>query len=178
MRVLIVDDFLDNPDEIRRLALKQKYRKRKKTENFEGIRSCLVKDIDPNLADKICKKIISNYYFINNFKYKADLFFHKTRLEDEEDIQWKNDRVHKDQGIVAGLIYLTPNAPLHTGTQTFVHNKSNNEFHTDIFMSNLYNRLVMYPCNVSHSAMNYFGDNKNPRLVLLFWLYELKHNEN
>ena len=178
MRVLIVDDFLDNPDEIRRLALKQKYRKRKKTENFEGIRSCLVKDIDPNLADKICKKIISNYYFINNFKYKADLFFHKTRLEDEEDIQWKNDRVHKDQGIVAGLIYLTANAPLHTGTQTFVHNKSNNEFHTDIFMSNLYNRLVMYPCNVSHSAMNYFGDNKNPRLVLLFWLYELKHNEN
>ena len=96
MRFLVVDNFLDNPDEIRRLALKQKYRKRKKTENFEGIRSCLVKDIDSNLADKICKKIISNYYFINNFKYKADLFFHKTRLKDEEDIQWRNDRVHKE----------------------------------------------------------------------------------
>ena len=33
----------------------------------------------------------------------------------------------------------------------------------------------MYPCNVSHSAMNYFGDDKNSRLVLLFWLYKLKH---
>jgi hypothetical protein len=175
VKVLVVDNFLDNPDEVRRLALKQKYKKRKKNQHFEGMRSCLVKDIDSNLADEICRKIISNYYCINNFEYKADLFFHKTRLKDKEDTQWKNDRVHKDEGIVAGLIYLTPNAPLHTGTQTFVYNKSDDTFYTDIVMSNLYNRLVMYPCNVSHSAMNYFGDDKNSRLVLLFWLYKLKH---
>jgi len=30
VKVLVVDNFLDNPDEVRRLALKQKYKKRKK----------------------------------------------------------------------------------------------------------------------------------------------------
>jgi len=172
MKILVIDNFLKNPDEIRNIGLNLKYRIRSNNENWEGQRSNLVESFNKELSDEICRKIISSYYCIKNFDYKADLYFHKTKKSDLNDIQWINDRVHKDKGIIASLIYLTPNAPVNAGTQTYIYDENKNVFIPDIVMSNIYNRMIVYPSNVLHSAMNYF----DTRLVILFWLWELKIN--
>ena len=172
MKVLIIDNFLKNPDEIRNIGLNLKYRTRGNDEGWEGQRSNLVESFNKKLSDEICRKIISSYFCIEKFDYKAYLYYHKTKKNDLNDTQWINDRVHKDDGIIACLIYLTPNAPMNAGTQTYVYDENKDVFIPDVVMSNKYNRMVAYPGNVLHSAMNYF----DTRLVILFWLYELKIN--
>ena len=168
MKTLIIDNFLSNPDQVRNLALSLSYRKRNSDEYWEGQRSDKISIYDENLADNICRSIISNYFNVKNFKYSADLYFHKTMKNDLNDPQWINDRIHTDKGIIASLIYLTPNAPINSGTQTYKNNQP------DIIMGNSYNRMVCYPCNVPHSAMTYFGDKNDNRLVILFWLFNLE----
>jgi hypothetical protein len=50
----------------------------------------------------------------------------------------------------------------------------NKKYEPDIKIGNIYNRLVLYPAEYFHSAMDYFGDDKNNRLVMLFFLMEVK----
>ena len=168
MKTLIIDNFLPDPNSVRQFGLSLSYRRRNNDEGWEGQRSEKVSEKNKNLSDKICRKIITNYFNTSNFNYNADLCFHKTMENDLNDSQWINDKIHTDKGIIASLIYLTPNAPINSGTQTY-RNKQ-----PDIVMGNCYNRMVCYPCDIPHSATNFFGDDDCCRLVLLFWLFKLE----
>lgn len=168
MKTLIIDNFLPDPNSVRQFGLSLSYRRRNKDEYWEGQRSEKVNLHNKNLEDNICRNIIKNYFSINEFNYNADLYFHKTMKNDLNDPQWINDKIHTDKGIIAALIYLTPDAPINSGTQTYKNQKP------DIVMGNCFNRLVCYPCDVPHSAMTYFGGENNCRLVLLFWLFSLE----
>lgn len=163
MKTIIIDNFLDNADWLSNYAETLDYRSRGPNEYFEGKRSPELHTERKTMADSICTKIIESYYNVRDYSYKAELYFHKTTESDLKDPQWKFDKIHTDEGIIAGLIYLSKGAPIDCGTQTY------NQDKPDIIMGNQYNRLVVYPCKKPHSAMNYF----NSRLVLLFWLYEL-----
>jgi len=168
MKTLIMDNFLSNPDNVREFGLSLSYRRIDINENWEGQRSEQVSVYDKTLADNICRGIISNYFNMTHFRYSADLFFHKTMKSDLNDKQWINDKIHTDKGMIASLIYLTPNAPINSGTQTY------KDEQPDIVMGNRYNRMVCYPSDIPHSAMTYFGDENDCRLVLLFWLFKLE----
>tara|TARA_R110000787_G_scaffold184096_2_gene295891 strand:+ start:59 stop:580 length:522 start_codon:yes stop_codon:yes gene_type:complete len=171
MKTLTLNNFFDNPDDIKNLALSLDYRSRDVDEYFEGVRSPMIKEIDINLYDNTCSKILLEYYGKQPLSYNADLFFHQTKDEDKKDTQWLNDRVHTDKGQIAGIIYLTPNAPTDCGTQTYL--KIDGKYVPDIKMGNVYNRLIVYPSNFYHSAINLFGDGIYNRLVILFFLYEV-----
>ena len=171
-KAIILDNFFDNPDQIRQMALSLDYRKRTEMEFFEGIRSNNLYDIDQKFYNDVCSRLILEYYGKNNYSYEASLFFHKTFSSDKTDSQWTSDRVHTDHtATVAGIVYLNPNAPISCGTQTY--QSTLNGYVPDIVMSNQYNRLIMYPAKVPHSAMDLFGSADDCRLVMLFFLEKI-----
>ena len=161
-----IDNFFSDPDDIRTLALQQQYRHRRSDEYFEGQRTQHVHTIDSQLHSYVCSRIITEYYGVSSvgINYTASVFFHKTSTSDLMDTQWINDRVHTDLSILSAIVYLTPNASIDTGTQTYT--SINGEYVPDIVMSNCYNRLVVYPGNRAHSAITLADD----RLTLLFFL--------
>lgn len=173
-KILIIDDFLDNPDEIRAMALSLKYRHRNEHEFFEGIRSRPLHEIDFNFHKHLCEKILSTYVTNGSYQYDASVFFHQTCCNDLMDSQWLHDRIHQDIALLAGIIFLTPDAPIHCGTQTY--QKIDENYFPDVVMGNMYNRLILYPANRFHSACDFFGDKKNNRLCLLFFLNSFQLN--
>lgn len=173
MKTLIIDNFLEDPNKIRKFALSLDYRKRNERENFEGMRGPLIKEININMHNKICNKIIFEYYRKKPLSFVADLQFHKTQEIDKKDPQFMYHRVHQDKGVIAGMVYLTPNAPINCGTQTYQEIIINKKYEPDIIMGNIYNRLVLYPAEYFHSAIDYFGNNKHNRLVMLFFLMKV-----
>ena len=172
MKTIIQDNFFDNPDTIRNFALSLDYSPRKPNQFFEGVRSKPLHLLDKNLYNDICSKIIKIYYDYKNYEFEASVFFHKTREQDKKDTQWTNDKIHKDKAITAGIIYLTPNAPVNCGTQTYT--KVKNQFVPDIIMGNKYNRLIIYNAQEYHSASNFFGENNQSRMCVLFFLEKIK----
>ncbi len=172
MKTITLDNFFSNPKEIRNLALSLSYRKRYDDEYFEGIRSSMIKEINEDLYKNVCDKILIEYYGKSPVNYNADVFFHQTNENDKKDNQWLNDKVHTDNGIIAGIIYLTPGAPIECGTQTYL--KKDYKYIPDIKMGNVFNRLIVYPSNYYHSAINLFGNDQYNRLVMLFFLYEVR----
>ena len=97
--------------------------------------------------------------------------------------------IHRDLTDYSAIIYLTPNAPLSTGTTTYRHkeaklffetpetknklnNDSNNHSAWDIVdsVANVYNRCVIFNGKRSHMSTDYFGTNlENARLFQTFF---------
>lgn len=100
---------------------------------------------------------------------------------------------HADSQKWAAMVFLTPNAPVETGTK-IVRNKKTKEFDTEavdnitkIFenqdtfcdgtpyedvdtFGNVYNRIVIFDGHCAHSSMGYFGSNiANGRLWQMFF---------
>jgi hypothetical protein len=98
---------------------------------------------------------------------------------------------HCDAQQWAGMIYLTPNAPFHTGTNLLAHKATgarsyhdprfNEVFPDENFLDgtpfedvdkagNVYNRLVIFDASSIHCAGGYFGNNpQNTRLWQMFF---------
>ena len=174
MKKIIIDNFFENPDDIRSYGLSLKYRKRNDDEYFEGKRSIPLYEVNRNLYEHVCTRILGEYYGNVYYRYKADVYFHITSEEDKEDKNWKNfnERVHQDDVMVSGIIFMTPDAPSECGTQTY--KVKDNTFVPDVIMSNVYNRMIAYPGSDFHSAMDLFGEAENSRLVILFFLKEFR----
>ena len=172
IKTIIVDNFFDDPDSIREFALGLNYYPRRINQFYEGIRSEPLHELDKNLYNKICSKIILEYYGHANYIYEGPIYFHQTRETDKNDEQWIFDKIHRDKAITAGIVYLTPNAPLDCGTQTY--EKKGKSFFPDVVMGNRYNRLIAYNANTYHSATNFFGNNNQSRLCMLFFLEKIE----
>jgi hypothetical protein len=171
MKTIQIDKFFDDPDSLRALALSLDYRSRSSSEYWEGQRSAQLHTINSSLHASVCSRIITEYYGYRaeHARYVASTFFHKTRASDTLDTQWLTDRVHTDSAILTGIVYLTPDAPISAGTQTYA--SIAGQYVPDIVMGNRYNRLVVYPADQPHSAMALTGDSdRDLRLVLLFFL--------
>jgi hypothetical protein len=97
---------------------------------------------------------------------------------------------HCDGQTLAGMVYLTPDAPFSCGTSLYAHKKTGlrneNDFEdTNVFeggfydkskfelvdtAGNVFNRLVLFDAKCIHSANEYFGTTKeNSRLFHLFF---------
>jgi len=115
----LVDNFFDNPNSVRELALKQDYQ-RHRLGIVNGVRSNHLQIIDPDLYNNFSNKILALFYDLeeDSITCRIDAFFHKnTPYESGSNYGW----VHRDapESVFGGLIYLTPNPVLESGTSFY-----------------------------------------------------------
>lgn len=174
MKSIVIDNFLDDPYKAIELSKTFDYYPRNPNQYYEGIRTPNLKDLDFDFYNQVMSKIIYSYFdTINDYEIEGHMNFHKLRDEDLNDPHWINDRVHRDNYITSTIVYLTPDAPMTSGTQLY--RQVNKEYIPDVIYHNKFNRMIMFPGKVPHSAMNIKGG-KEDRLTLLFFLEKInKH---
>ena len=203
--VTVVDNFYKNPDEVRELALNQNYKSCSEIKGlnytFPGSRTDDTAKISQDFHQKFFTKFSSFFHNYNhdqlrmvmtsNFQYVPESF--------------NKGVIHRDVGaIFAGLIYLSKNPKLDSGTTLFKKNKkydeekfikvckSNDKLFMDgkyneldysyevmfdefIKINNSYNTLIMYEADIFHAANKFFGTNKdNSRLTQVFFVHKIE----
>lgn len=178
-KLIITDDFYKNPDAVRAYALSQPFEVRG---NYPGLRT---KPYLPNDVKDAIQHIVYNAggkvtdWFENGLGYTGAF-----QICTSQDRTW----IHADSfNTWAAVCYLTPDAPLSSGTALYRHKasgeyeKTNNEQpHLDgndytkwertDYVANKYNRLVVYRGNLYHASLDYFGNNyQNGRLFQTFF---------
>ena len=187
--IIVIDNFYENPFEIREFALKLDYNSR---EYFPGKRS---KSYSNSMHKTMFNKILEPYgEKIKDF----DMDEIERKSHDNGSFQYSvaNDRtwIHSDDYLTnwAGVIYLTPNAPESAGTCFYKYKDGtmdsgeskflNNETEINLYckdmtkwikvdiIGNVFNRLVLFNSKRFHASMDYFGDNiNNGRLFQVFF---------
>jgi hypothetical protein len=194
--IQIIDNFYEDPDKIRKYALEQNFYKR--DGNYPGIRSDRLSDINKALFELFVSKIASLYFDINTVKLEYDVITNFQIIDGKYDKGW----IHQDDigyFSVAGVVYLSPNAPINTGTSIYkpivdkvkqvnfpmdpysvknlnVHEYEkqqevyNSQFEKTLEVGNIYNRLAVYPVTEWHTQSGFFGTTKeNSRLTQVFF---------
>lgn len=179
-RMFVVDNFYSNPDEIRDYAL-TKIEYKQDLNWYKGYRS--VESYHPPGIVESFESIIGQK--IISFPTGSVNGCFQIMVASDPQV-W-----HFDEQKWAAMIYLSPNAPIESGTRlhrarnnNLIHHKNDpniDEYFSGNFYDstkwdiadsagNLYNRLVIMDAQCVHSAGPYFGDNfQNGRLTHLFF---------
>jgi hypothetical protein len=185
VQCLIVDDFYSNVDEVRNFALQQDF---SVNGNYPGHRTAsFITDSAKDLIQDIIRP------FAGNVIWWGDDYTGAFQYTTASDRSW----IHSDYTTNwAGVLYLTPDAPISAGTGLFklkenglrswknsdhtdeenrnaLHNKYSQDYTKWEMVDkigNVYNRLVLYRGDLFHVSLDYFGDSKeNGRLFQLFF---------
>lgn len=177
-RLFVVDNFYQNPDEIRNFALQQEYKE--DLRYYKGLRTPQV--FQPLGIKESFESIIGQK--ITNFDLGGVNGCFQLMMAKDPQVY------HYDFQKWAAMIYLTPNAPIESGTRlhrsrlngvrhssqpgaddAFAGNfYDSTKFDITDAAANIYNRLVIMDAGCIHSAGPYFGDNiHNGRLTHLFF---------
>lgn len=176
--VIIIDDFYSNPDEVRAFALQQEFSVKN---NFPGQRTkSFLNESTKEGLQKIVEPFSGRVLDWYEEEGGTGSFQYTTAL----DRSW----MHVDNyNTWAGVCYLTPNAPLSSGTGLFKNKQDNTMYDMkrelgsesqDITkwemvdrIGNVYNRLVLYRGDIYHTSLDYFGkDIQDGRLFQVFFL--------
>lgn len=189
MRVntLIVDDFYENVDEVRDFALSQDFGVKG---NYPGQRTVSfatddIRDYINNLIRPFAGNI--TYWTTDEYNgaYQYTTSYERSWIHSDQTTSW------------AGIVYLTPDAPLTGGTGLFRHKETGlvktprladgtpdqalldyigtdsqdmTKWEMTDRLANKYNRLVLYRGDLFHQSLDYFGTNKeNGRLFQTFF---------
>jgi len=158
LNIIVVDNFLDNPDRVRESVLQIDF---PNTGNFPGKRS-FIADLD---YQKMIKEKIESIMHCEVF-FPSEYGSFRFQLCLEGDESW----VHTDSCEWAGVLYLTPDAPVDSGTGIF--DKIEDKFYSNAVIGNVYNRLVLYRGDkLPHrSILSGFGNGiQNGRLTQVFF---------
>lgn len=177
-RIFVVDNFYDNPEEVREFALQQFYfddpgylgMRTRKQFFFDGVKEKFEKIIGQPITDWETEAMNGRF---QTCIAGQPLVYHC------DDQQW------------AAMIYLTPNAPFECGTSFYAHKKTkirhnSDEGIMDCFnqktfvdgtpyelvdtVGNVFNRLVIFDGRLIHSATEYFGwDIPSSRLFHMYF---------
>lgn len=204
--VTVISDFYENPDEIRKYALAQKYNYCHEVKGIEyvfpGSRTKELRDLSQSLYEKVCKKLISVFHIPEHdlMRWQINTSF---QIVEEE---YGQGLIHQDQNTVfAGVLYLTPDAPLDSGTSLFKKNanydedlywqkvKENDErfkrkesidfsyhemFDEVVRVNNVYNSLILFEGDIHHCANQFFGETKqDSRLAQVFFITKIDANK-
>jgi len=174
---LVVDNFYEDPDYIRKFALQQTLVKH--PNNHKGIRSDGVFRF-PGLKERFERLLGTK---IRAWEHYGTNGCFQINVAGEQAVY------HSDGQTYAGVIFLTPNAPGSAGTQFFRSKdgirKTDDSNYSDVFkggyydstrfekmdvVGNVYNRLVLFDAKLIHAADTYFGKEKEDgRLIQLFF---------
>ena len=172
MKSVIIDDFFEKPFDVIKFAKTLDYNPRTEKQYWEGIRTYDLSTIDFDFYCYVCEKVIYSYYNpLFQYEVDATCYFHKLSERDYDDPQWLNDKVHKDETVTSSIVYLTPNAPMTSGTQ--IYREVDNQFVPDLIFHNKFNRMVMFPGPIPHSAMDLKGGDEE-RLTMLFFIHKIQ----
>lgn len=180
----IVDNFYENPDQVREFAMNQEYVEGGFGRGFIGRRT-EKQFLFPGLKEKF-EEIMGMK--ITNWK--------------EHGMNGRFQNCHSGEPLVyhcdsqrwGGMLYLTPNAPYQCGTTLYAHKQTRARSYYDQgwdnawknmpgdphldrtpfepvdVMGNVYNRLVIFDASCIHSASEYFGTvMENSRLWQMFF---------
>ena len=191
--VIIIDDFYENPYQVRDYATSLSFSLNDK-KAFPGLRTNYSYSNEKIL--NIFKQILSPYYSYVIFNPKtATCMFQYTTIHDTS---W----IHKDNycketkydsnnfDYFSAICYLSPNPPVESGTTLYkdenenrsinaLHNEQKNvdehKFVRTDYICNKFNRIVLFDGSIYHTAETYFGENKyDARLTQVFFLLAIK----
>ena len=172
MRSVVVDDFFEDPHAIIEYSKQLQYFRRRPDQGWEGQRSNNIGDLDSQLYSSIATELVYNYYDRSkNYQFKGHLNFHRMCDDDLQDPNWIHNKVHNDDYEMISIVYLSPNAPMTSGTQLYRQTERGPV--VDIVYHNKFNRLIQFPARQLHSAMDLSGGEED-RLTLLFFLSEIR----
>lgn len=204
--VTVISEFYENPDEIRKYALAQKYTYCHEMKDIEyvfpGSRTKELRDLSQSLYEKVCKKLISAFHIPEHDVMRWQINTSFQIVEGEYD----HGLIHQDQNtIFAGVLYLTPDAPLDSGTSLFRKNASYDEdsywkrikenderfkrkepidfsyhemFDEVVRVNNVYNSLILFEGDIHHCANNFFGKTRqDSRLAQVFFITKIDANK-
>jgi hypothetical protein len=178
-RVWTIDNFYDNPDEVREFALGQYYWD---DEGYVGMRTRKQFEVE-GIKERFEKIMNSKITKWNDYGMNGRF---------QSNIAGSPTAHHCDSQQWAAMIYLTPNAPFSAGTR-IIANKKNKIYHNeqgevlDFFpnqktftdgtlfetvdmIGNVYNRLAIFDAGSLHCAGDYFGwDIASGRLWQMFF---------
>ena len=179
--VIVVDNFYSNPLEVRNIALAQNYSPDLRYHKGQRTSTKFFAPGTKQVFESLIGRRITAWS-----EYEYNGIFQYCTAEDPL-------VYHSDMQKYAAAVYLTPNAPIETGT-SFYRSKLHPEVRTtnttdanysEIFkggfydktnfelvdtVGNVFNRLVIWDAKLIHSASQYFGTNKeNSRLFHLFF---------
>jgi len=183
---IIIDDFLDNPDKVRQSILDGGIEQFCNRGSFSGRRT-------PPADYGYRKMIDSKLEQVLPFKFKMDDYVVKNgdgdivtesccysfQLALEDDDTW----VHNDHTDWSGVLYLTPNAPIDSGTILFKKDtkpdpdKDDYDTYMTDNVGNLYNRMILFRGKDLPHRSNKpgFGDSlETGRLSQHFFFNEVK----
>jgi hypothetical protein len=118
---LCVDNFYQNPDEIRNFALSQVFESDPEG-RWPGKRTKELYELDKNLFDGFCKKLFSIYFDLHSpITWTVATQFQLIEPMNDDPSSKKNSGwIHCDDEVVfAGIIYLTPNIDKSLGTSIY-----------------------------------------------------------
>lgn len=192
--ITVVDNFLPNPQLWIELSESCKYH-RSDTGNWPGERSDPIELICPTAFNILSNRFFSIFYSLDkeNIHWKVSARFQK--IESDSGEGW----IHYDKSIVSGIVYLSKTSKLDAGTALYMpknlsgllntdkkvesiklnkldfnkeyRDENNNNFIETVRVSNIFNRLVAFDCNVPHRALHF--NNPEPRLTIVFFVEKL-----
>lgn len=194
----VVDGFFDDPDAIRKLALKQEFFPDPENK-WPGTRTKTLHSIDNVLFQHIHNKFFNLFYpnDANAYAYNATSFFQLV------DSNYKAGWIHKDTNLITLIVYLNKNPNKESGTviyspKTEGHEnpingqqkesiycglmsekdgekyrlENNNRFQEEIIVKNKYNRLLAFDAAIPHGVEDF--TNEEPRLTLISFITVLQ----
>ena len=202
---LCVDNFFDHPDDLVTFANTLSYSP-DNTGHWPGVRCPSLNEINYNLYNKICTKILALYYpdSIKSLAYRSSLYFQKIPDNLKYD-GW----VHTDDTVeMTALIYLSKH--LNSGTSIYkaknldavikngeskwaylrgenipekkikkAKEENNNQFYKTIEYNSIYNRIITFDGSQYHAAetFNNKSEDGSERLTLICFFYQISHAE-
>ena len=170
VNTIVIDDFLENPDLVRSSALNLDFYR---FGDYPGQRTDSA-DLD---YQEYIKNKLENILNSKILEFRQDSFCFQLCLENSE--TW----IHHDETEWAGVLYLTPEAPVGSGTAIYRHVVSgifqgpadvdvkDNNWEIITAIGNIYNRMILYKGNMFHrSLISGFGKDKSSgRLTQTFF---------
>ena len=179
--LIVIDNFYENPMEVRNFALKQEYRE---DSHYPGKRSkSYACQEHKEQFQKILEPLVGK---IKDFPFDSDNGkFQYSTSNDHSWVHYDNDDIE-----YAAIIFLTPDAPVESGTGFYqfidgTMNASESKFMKSDFgkyskdmtkwklvdkVGNVFNRIVIFDSSRYHTGIDFFGsDIYDSRLYQLFF---------
>lgn len=200
--ITVVDNFYENPDEVRKFALSQTYKHCFEIKDypftFPGSRTEDLSIIHPELFQKVCHKLTSLFHNFEHdvLRWQISTCFQSVTKKFERGV------IHHDENTVfAAVLYLNPEPSKNSGTSLYKEGKSfdpsqyeaalkanddrfrknqpvdtsyHQMFDEIVNVQNIYNSLIVYEGHHHHSANDFFGDTlENSRLAQVFFCHRV-----
>lgn len=176
--IIVVDDFYNNPDEVREFALSQPF---DVTGNYPGART---KNFFNDSTKQTIQKLLPEN--VVNWLDGPEGYTGAFQLTTGSHSSWIHNDAYNNW---AGVLYLTPNAPTSGGTGFFRskidgsltgtnHDSLPDSVWSDVSkwdkvaeVGNIYNRIVLFRADQWHTSLDYFGSGpEDGRLTQVFFI--------